>query len=460
MTGELDLIVRGGTLVLPGAVRQADIGIAQGRIAVIGRDLGREAPETIDASGLHVLPGAVDAHVHINAPGRSDWEGFPSGTAALAAGGTTTFVDMPLNASPPTTSAAAFDAKLKAAEGSVRVDFALWGGLVPGNLDELEELAARGVVGFKAFMCESGLDEFPACDEETLHSGMVRAAALGKPVAVHAEDAALTAELSAHARSDGAVDARGFLASRPVAAELLAIERALALAGDTGCALHLVHVSTGKGVALVAEARAAGLDVSCETCPHYLVLTEEDLERLGAVAKCAPPLRTPAEREGLWRAVTAGVLPMVASDHSPCPPEMKERDLLSAWGGIAGAETMLPLMLDHGHHSRGIPLERIVDLVAGFPARRFGLAGKGKLEVGADADLALVEMDKRYVLRPEDLRTRHRLSPFVDRPLRGLVVSTVLRGSKVLSESAPVGPPRGRFVRPTLAHSEPLEASR
>ncbi|MGH2937190.1 MAG: allantoinase AllB [Solirubrobacterales bacterium] len=460
MSAGLDLIVHGGTVVLPDAVRRADLGIAGGRIAAIDGDLGRDAPELIDASGMHVLPGAVDAHVHLNAPGRSGWEGFASGTAALAAGGTTTFVDMPLNAIPPTTTAAAFDAKLAESKGSARIDFALWGGLVPGNVDEMDELVARGVVGFKAFMCDSGMDEFPACDEETLRAGMARAAKYGRLVAVHGEDDALVAEMAARAAREGAVGARAFLASRPPAAELAAIELGLALARDTGCSLHVVHVSTGRGVALVAEARAAGVDVTCETCPHYLVLTEEDLERLGAVAKCAPPLRPAAEREALWAAIVDGTLPMVASDHSPCPPEMKEGDLLSAWGGIAGAETMLTLLLDQGHHARGIALKRIVDLVAGFPARRFGLAAKGRIEVGADADLALVALEERHVLRREDLRTRHRLNPFVDRPLRGRVVGTVLRGAAVAANPGATDPPSGRFVRPNFVQPEPLEEPR
>ena len=244
--------------------------------------------------------------MHLNDPGRADWEGVGPGTRALAAGGATCCVDMPLNAHPPTLDGASFDAKVAAAAGAARVDFALWGGLVPGPLDRLDELAARGVVGLKAFMCPSGIDDFPAVDEDALGAGMARAARLGLPVAVHAENAELTEALAARAVAEGRTGMRDFLASRPVEAELRAIARALALAEETGCALHVVHVSSGRGVRLVAEARARGVDVTCETCPHYLVLDAEDAEALGAVAKCAPPLRGRADREELWAELRAG----------------------------------------------------------------------------------------------------------------------------------------------------------
>ena len=283
--------------------------------------------------------------MHLNEPGRADWEGFATGTAALAAGGATTAVDMPLNAHPPTIDGAAFDRKRACGERDARVDFALWGGLVPGNLEAMDELAERGVVGYKAFMADSGIDDFAAADDLTLYEGMRRAAALGLPVAVHAESREITSGLLARAAAEGRTAMRDWLDSRPAVAETEAIARAIHLAEAAGCALHVVHVSTGRGVALVAEARARGADVSCETCPHYLLLTEADAERLGAVAKCAPPLRPAAELEALWGALADGSLPMVASDHSPSPPHMKEGDVLHAWGGIAGAQTTLPLVL-------------------------------------------------------------------------------------------------------------------
>jgi len=285
-----DVLIRGA---------ERDIAIADGVIA--GFEAG-PAREEIDARRLAILPGVIDAHVHFNEPGRTDWEGWATGTRALAAGGATACVEMPLNAHPPTIDGPAFDAKVAAARASAVVDFALWGGLVPGNLDRLEELAERGVVGFKAFMCDSGIADFPAADPDTLAAGMAKAAELDLPVAVHAEDPATL-------RTPRGTDWRAFVASRPVEAELRAIEQALALAHQTGCSLHVVHVSTAAGVALVA-----GTDATCETCPHYLTLTEDDLETLGTRAKCAPPLRS--DTEALWNAIAD--VDLIASDHSPC----------------------------------------------------------------------------------------------------------------------------------------------
>jgi allantoinase len=437
---DLDLVVRGDEL---------DVGVADGLVVAVEPELDRGAAEEIDATGLVVLPGVVDAHVHLNDPGRAHWEGFATGTAALAAGGTTCAIDMPLNSIPPTLDGAAFDAKVAAAEGAAHVDVALWGGLVPGDLDRLDELAARGVVGFKAFMSASGVEEFEASDDLTLLEGMARAARLGLPVAVHAESDALTSALARRAVAEGRTTMRDYLASRPVVAELEAIGRAIAFAAETGCALHVVHVSTGRGVALVAEARARGVDVSCETCPHYLVLDAGDAERLGAVAKCAPPLRDSAEREALWAALLAGDVDLVATDHSPSPADLKEgADLFAAWGGIAGAQTLLALLHDEGVARRGLARAALSTLLSSAPAHRFGLApAKGELAVGADADLVLLDPAATWTLRREDLLDRHRLSPFAGRELRGRVVRTILRGRTVALDGRVVGPPSGRVVR-------------
>jgi allantoinase len=413
-----DLVIRGATVVLPGVFPVvADVAIDGETIAAVGPEL-EAGREELDARGLHVLPGAIDAHVHFNEPGRTDWEGWATGSRALAAGGATACVEMPLNAHPPTIDGAAFDAKVAAARAASVVDFALWGGLVPGNLDRLDELAERGVVGFKAFMCDSGIEDFPAVDDDTLHAGMRRAAALGLPVAVHAErPARLTTP-----RGTGW---RDFVASRPVEAELEAIETALALARDTGCSLHVVHVSTAAGVDLVAGAE--GVDATCETCPHYLALTEDDLETLGTRAKCAPPLRSARERDALWARLTAGRIAFVASDHSPCPPAMKEGDFTTAWGGIAGAQTTLGLLLER------LAPQTAAALTSANPAKRLRLP-KGRLEPGADADLVLVDLRDR---RAPELQDRHKLSPFAARPLPR-IVRTLVRG----------GSPHGRLIIP------------
>lgn len=446
-----DLLIRGGAVVTPEGVTPADVAIADGQIVAVGPEVVGTAAEEVDARGLHVLPGLIDAHVHFNEPGRTGWEGWATGSAALAAGGGSTCLEMPLNASPPTLDAASFALKQAAAEASSLVDFALWGGLVPGDLDRLDELAACGAVGFKAFMANSGIPDFAAADDLTLYEGMARAARLGRPVAVHAESEALTAALAARAVAQGRSGVRDYLASRPVVAELEAIGRAILFAAETGCALHIVHVSSGRGVALIAEARARGLDVSCETCPHYLALSEEDVERIGAAAKCAPPIRDGATRADLWARLLAGELDLVASDHSPAPPELKgpmPAGFFGSWGGIAGAQSTLALLLTEGHHGRGLGLPAIARLTAGRVAGRFGLARKGQIAPAYDADLALVDLGARWTLARDDLRDRHRLSPYVGRALHGRVVRTIRRGQTIfLGGNVAVGA-GGQLVRP------------
>jgi allantoinase len=431
-----DLVVRGDAY---------DITIEGGKIVAIGPGLPGAAEE-IDARGLHIFPGLIDVHLHFNEPGRTDWEGAATGSRALAAGGGTLFFDMPLNSSPCTVNADAFDRKHAALAKSSITDFALWGGLIPGNVPEMAELADRGVVGFKAFLCDSGLPEFPRADDRTLFEGLREAARLGLPVAVHAESQELTH--LAGPLDGGSV--RSFLASRPVIAELEAIQRATLLAREAGAKLHIVHVSSGRGVALAAEARAHGTDVSIETCPHYLFFTEEDVERLGAVAKCAPPLRDAAEQDALWARLLAGNIDIVASDHSPAPPEMKAGDFGRAWGGIAGVQSTLAVLLDRGHHCRGLTLERISSLVAGEPARRFRIPEKGGIAIGMDADLALVDVFRSTQLQPKHLMQRHALSPYVGSSFRGCVVRTIRRGETIFASGEIVAKTTGKFVRPNL----------
>ena len=444
-----DLIVRGATLVGDEDSEEADLAISDGEIAAIGPELEGSAGEEIDARGLHVLPGAIDAHTHFNEPGRTHWEGFATGSQALAAGGMTAYMEMPLNAYPPTCDAAGFDEKLALAEVASLVDFALYGGLVPGNLEHLEELAERGVVGFKAFMSTTGTVDFQPADDLTLYEGMAKAAELGLPVLVHAENKEITDELTRRAVGTLHTTMRDYLDSRPVVAELEAINRAILLAEETGCSLHVVHVSTGRGIALVAAARERGVDVTCETCAHYLVLTEEDAEMLGAVAKCAPPLRPREDLESLWAQMFSGNVEFVTSDHSPCPPDMKAGDdLFRAWGGIAGCQSLLNVMLDEGHYGRGLPLEEIVALLSRKVAERFGFSGKSRLKVGADADIILVDLGAISTLWQQDLLYRHKMSPFVGRAFHGKIVSTVVRGITVFREGRIVSEPVGRLVKP------------
>jgi allantoinase len=464
---EFDLIIRGGTVVTHESVATADIGIAQGKVAAFGTNLGGLAREEVNADGLHIFPGVIDSHVHFNEPGRDDWEGIETGSQALVAGGGTMFFDMPLNAHPPTCDAASFDEKAGIAAEKSYADFALWGGLVPGNLHCLEQLAQRGVIGFKAFMANSGIEDFSRVDEAVLKEGMKRAAKLGKLVAVHAESEVITSELAKRAQDKGKTSIRDYLDSRPIYAELDAIYKAIQLAGETKCALHIVHVSSGAGVALVASAQKQGVDVTCETCPHYLVLTEEDVEKLGAVAKCAPPLRTKSAQDVLWRYVENGYVSTIGSDHSPAPPEMKrDKNFFKVWGGISGGQHTLPLLITNwkAPHPGPLPvgrgegedfanaLQTIARLTSFNVAERFKLPQtKGRIAVGADADLALMDLKAQFTVRAEDLLYRHRQSPYVGRALTGRVIRTILRGITVFEGGRVMSRPTGQLVKPADA---------
>ncbi len=429
---------------MPGGAGLLDLAIEDERISAIGPELPGGRDE-IDARGLIVLPAVIDVHVHFNEPGRTSWEGAATGSRAVAAGGGALFFDMPLNSTPCCTNAHEIDRKRAALEAASITDFALWGGLVPGAVGEMAEMADRGVVGFKAFMCDSGLPEFPHSDDATLRDGMREAARLGLPVAVHAESDELIRACAARMRGRSA---RDFIDSRPVAAELDAIRRALLFAEETHASLHIVHVSSGRGVALAAGARARGVDVSIETCAHYLYFTDEDVVHLGAIAKCAPPVRGANEQRELWDHLRSGLLDIVASDHSPCEPAMKGADFVGAWGGIAGAQSTLAVLVDRAWHDRRISFERIAEVTATMPARRFRLANKGELAVGNDADLVLIDPGDSVTLTPDDLQQRHKTSPYVGRTFHGVVRRTLRRGETIFADGRVVAHTTGRFVRP------------
>ena len=407
------MIIRGGTVVTARGVEVADIAVRDGVITEVGPSLDADSEE-IDASGLHVFPGGIDSHVHFNEPGRTDWEDIAHGSAALAAGGYTAFIDMPLNNLPVTTTGEAFDLKVAAMERSSRVDFGIWGGLVPVNLDQLAGLVKRGVMGFKAFMCPSGIDEFPACDERTLREGMKRIAELESIVLVHAEDPSKLSEPKGPT-------ARDFLESRPAEAEIEATSMAIAIAREEGCRLHVVHVSTAGGAELID-----GVNVSGETCPHYLLYTSEDVGRLGGKAKCAPPFRTDLDREALWQ------MPIVVSDHSPSTLDLKQGDdFRKIWGGISGCQSTRQLLLAQER----LDLPRIAAVTATNIAERFGLMHKGDIAPGFDADVWLVDLNWEGAVRREDLLYRNPFSVHEGQTIRGKTVKTMTQG-------------RVKFIRP------------
>ncbi|WP_411349679.1 allantoinase AllB [Paenibacillus sp. WLX2291] len=453
MTQALDCIITGGTVVLPDRTEKLDIGIRDGIIVEIAPSL-KERPSSrlIQADGLHILAGVVDIHVHFNEPGLDAWEGFATGSAALAAGGITTYVDMPLNGVPPTTNAERLMLKQQAADGNSHVDYALWGGLVEGNTAELEGLAQGGVPGFKAFMSEPGGDGeeiFTRADDQTLLDGMKELARLGYVLALHAEDEQIVSELAAQAQAEGRTGELDYAHSRPIAAEVKAVQHALHLARKTGCALHFVHISSREAVDVITATKAEGMNVTVETCPHYLVLNEQDLVDKGVVAKCAPPLRSADEQAQLWQAVELGLIDMIASDHSPCPPDMKQQaNFFNVWGGISGAQSTLLLMLEEGFHRRGIALPKLMNMLSVAPAERLGLHyRKGRIAARYDADLVLVDLNRGAVLEQEHLLDKHRQSPYIGYDFSSTVVETLVRGQSVYREQDGLIPEKiGQFV--------------
>ena len=436
-----DFVIRGARVFLPDGSRTLDVVVSGSKIAGIGEDL--TAPEVVEAEGMLLLPGAIDPHVHYNEPGRTDWEGWATGSLGSAAGGATCVFEMPLNAHPPTLDGESFDLKRRAAEASSVVDFGLWGGLTPVNLDKMRELGGRGVIGFKAFLSSSGLDDFQRSDRETLRRGMKIAAELGLPVATHAENEEMVSRLAAEAKAAGRHGVRDYLATRPIAAEVAAIRAACELAGETGCKLYVVHVSSGEGLDAILEAKNRGVDVTAETCPHYLLLTEDDVEKIGAKAKCAPPLRSEATREDMVARVKRGEIDTLGTDHSPCPPSMKQGDdFFAIWGGIMGAQQFVP-----GLFGAGLDAATIARLTGPNVAHRFGLQGrKGSIAVGYDADLLLLDPKKVHIVTEGELLTRHRLTPYAGRAFPVSAHSVWVRGQPAWSAESGRGSARGRLI--------------
>ncbi|MCH6229192.1 allantoinase AllB [Microbacterium sp. CFH 31415] len=445
-----DTVFRAARVLVDGAFRPADVGVCGGVVARVAEygTVTHTASLTELRDDEVLLPGLVDTHVHVNEPGRTEWEGFESATRAAAAGGVTTIVDMPLNSIPPTLSVAALAEKRSAAEGRVHVDVGFWGGVVPGSLAELRPLAEAGVFGFKCFLTPSGVEEFPAVTPEEMGEAMAVVAELGSLLIVHAEDAH-TIEAAPHR---GGREYADFLASRPGEAEDTAIADVIRFAEATGAAAHILHLSNAGSLDRIAKARRRGVDLTVETCPHYLTLTAEEIATGATVCKCCPPIRDAANRDALWKGLAASAIDVIVSDHSPSTPELKsagDGDFELAWGGIASLQLGLPLVWTEARQ-RGFELERVVTLMAEGPAARVGLTGKGRIAVGAAADFAVFAPDETFAVDARSLEHRHPICPYDGRELTGVVRAAYLAGVRIDREV-----PRGRLLtrRTEAAHA-------
>ncbi len=469
------LVVRSTRVVLPDGVRPASIHIAHGTIAAIGAYDDAPADVAVfDAGELVVAPGLVDTHVHVNEPGRTDWEGFDTATRAAAAGGITTIVDMPLNSVPATTSVEALRAKRAAAGGQCHVDVGFWGGVVPGNDAALDGLADAGVRGFKCFLVPSGVDEFPAVDETDLRRALPILARRRLPLLVHAESPdVIEAARGRVAQAGQASGYAAYLATRPPEAEVEAVRLMVRLAAEFGVRTHIVHVAAAEAVDVIAGARTAGVPITAETCPHYLTFAAEEVPDGATVFKCAPPIRGRSHQDALWAGLRRGALDLVATDHSPAPPALKcAGDFARAWGGIASLELSLAVMwtaastrAPESSRARESTLEREVRERAGggapasevmndltrwmsaAPASLAGLADrKGAIAVGRDADLIVWDPDLTFTVAPERLQQRHKLTPYAGRRLSGVVRTTLVRGEPVWHDGSLTRPQAGTFL--------------
>ncbi|GAB7002572.1 allantoinase AllB [Nocardioides sp. AN3] len=441
MAADLDLVVQARRAIVAGQDRAVAVGVRDGRIVAITPVA--DAPPARTVVRLEddevLLPGLVDTHVHVNEPGRTEWEGFATATRAAAAGGVTTILDMPLNSVPPTTTVAHLRTKQDAAHGQVHVDVGFWGGAVPDNLADLAQLDQAGVFGFKCFLLDSGVEEFGHLEPEAFALAMKETARLGALMVVHAEDGRLLDETALSGASYA-----GFLASRPHEAEDSAIRLVIDQARATGGRAHIVHLSSASAVPELRDARAHGVDVSVETCPHYLTFDAEHIADGATELKCCPPIREAANREALWAALSAGEVDFVVSDHSPCTADLKQRgggDFGQAWGGIASLQLGLPVVWTEAR-DRGHSLADLVGWMATAPADRVGLPHKGRIALGADADLVRFAPDERFTVDVAALHHRNPVSAYTGRSLTGVVRETWLRGVSTDDRE-----PRGTLLR-------------
>jgi allantoinase len=432
------LVIRSRRMVLPSGLSESAAFVRDHRIELLtDYDARLDADAAVDLGDLPLLPGLVDSHVHVDEPGHTDWEGFASATRAALAGGITTIVDMPLNSLPVTTTVDALRTKVAAAAGQCAVDVAFWGGAVPGNVPELGALLDAGVVGFKCFLIDTGIPEFQALGKDELRTAMKFLAGTGAPMIVHAED-----PTQVTLPTGPSYDA--FVASRPTVAERRAIETVLSAAAATGARAHIVHLAAGDCAALISAAKAAGVALTAETCPHYLFFAAEEVPPGHTEFKCCPPVRYAVNREALWRALGDGAIDGVVSDHSPCTPELKglpDGDFRTAWGGISSLQLGLSVIWSVARR-RGFTLADVARWMSFFPASLAGLPTKGQIAVGSDADFVAFDPDASFVVRGAELQHKHPVTPYEGRTLTGRVMRTWLGGVEV----TPADPPRGRLL--------------
>jgi allantoinase len=439
---ELDLVVHARRVISTAGEVARSVGVKDGSVVAIEPlGSGLTAPRVLELAEDEVLmPGVVDSHVHVNDPGRTEWEGFASATRAAAAGGVTTLVDMPLNSIPPTVDVDALELKRKTAEGQCFVDVGFWGGAVPGNVPDLRPLYDAGVFGFKCFLLHSGVDEFPHLEPAELEQAMRELRSFDGLMIVHAEDShAIDHAPTAHGESY-----RGFLESRPRGAENLAIAQVIELARWTGCRVHILHVSSSDALPMIASARREGVQITAETCPHYLTFTAEEIPDGGTQFKCCPPIRESGNRELLWEGLRSGVIDMVVSDHSPSTVDLKCLDIGDfgvAWGGISSLQLGLSAVWTQARQ-RGFTLVDVARWMCQAPARQTGLRHKGRIEIGYDADLCVFAPDDAFVVDVERLHHKNAITPYSGRPLAGTVRSALLRGERIDIEDEP----RGRLL--------------
>ncbi|WP_420111343.1 allantoinase AllB [Pseudactinotalea sp.] len=441
MTEPLDLVVRGEAVLTSAGFRAREVGVRQGRIeALVPLGTGLAADRVVDLGADEVLlPGLVDTHVHVNEPGRTEWEGFDTATRAAARGGVTTLVDMPLNSIPPTTSVAALQEKVAATEGKRHVDVGFWGGAVPGNTGELRALHDAGVLGFKCFLLHSGVAEFGYLEPDELEDDLRELAGFDGLMVVHAEDSRAI-DRAPHA--EGEVYER-FLRSRPRGAENLAIAALIERARWTGARVHVLHLSSSDALPMIASAKSDGVRITVETCPHYLALAAEDVPDGATAFKCCPPIREASNRDLLWQGLLDGTIDAIVSDHSPSSIDLKNLetgDFGTAWGGVASLQLGLSIVWTAAR-TRGIDLAQVVRWMAARPAALVGLRDKGTIAVGHDADLVVFAPDEAFVVRPERLEHRHAITPYADHTLSGVVRQTLLAGAEIDLER-----PAGRLI--------------